>query len=171
MQNFRSKGVAFKKMAFGEGQERLAHQFFEVEADGITVSGEPLVAKESRFISIGAKWEEHDKFAQQFCKTQQTARKYAIEFNTKLDTIKNLDPDTPRVSFLDCSIYYLNEPNGEERAIVVERRLQNKFQKWNNNNGVSLRVFFVLINHNTHTHIYIYIYIFNMLHCLFVYIL
>ncbi len=71
----------------------------------------------------------------QFCKTQQTARKYAIEFNSNLDTIHNLDPDTARVSFLDCSIYYLNEPNGEERAVVVERRLQKTFKKLNNNNG------------------------------------
>ena len=155
LQNSRSKGVAFKKMAFGEGQERLAHQFFEVEADGITVSGEPLVAKESRFITTGSKWEEHDKFAQQFCKTQQTARKYAIEFNSKLDTIHNLDPETARVSFLDCSIYYLNEPNGEERAVVVERRLQKTFKKWNNNNGVSF--IGVFIHHNMYVCIYIYV--------------
>jgi hypothetical protein len=43
-------GVAIKKVAFGEGGERLAFQFFEVASDGTTVVGEALVAKLSRFI-------------------------------------------------------------------------------------------------------------------------
>lgn len=67
--------------------------------------------------------------------SRTNGRKVAMEFNEKLDTIRNLDPSTPRVSFLDCSVYYLDDDKQGEYAVVVERRLDTKFQKWNNNNG------------------------------------
>lgn len=161
LQHPEAHGVAFKRCAFGEGQERLAHQFFEIASDGITVVGQALVAKENRFIeesvdasadtivkveldnSVGGKeegasrnWKARDKFAKRFCKIQHLARKAAQEFNEKLDGIKRLDPETARVSFLDCSVYYLSTKN-TTYAVVVEARLDGKFQKWNNNNGVS----------------------------------
>jgi len=161
LQHPEARGVAFKKMAFGEGSERLAHQFFEIEEDGVTVIGPPLVAKESRFIeekeekirifsdknlnkisknslspsNIEDKWVDRDDFAKRFCKLQYTACNAARMFNLKLDEIKNLDDDTPRISFLECSIYYLNDEKKGDYAVVVEKKLHGKFQKWNNNNG------------------------------------
>ena len=149
LQHKDARGVAIKKTVFGEGSERLAHQFFEVAADGQTVVGESLVAKESRFIeeeesnqrelgqSAEAKWKERDKFVKRFCKIQHVARKAAKEFNSKLDDIWNLDPDTCRVSFLDCSLYYLTDKQKGQYAVLVEKHLHGNFQKWNNNNGVS----------------------------------
>lgn len=159
LQHPQACGVAFKRCAFGEGQERLAHQFFELAPDGITVVGQSLVAKESRFIeecvespangivkeesasSVGGKnkvtsknLKARDKFAKRFCKMQHLARKAAQEFNEKLNGIKRLDPDTARVSFLDCSVYYLTTKKNTF-AMVVETRLDGNFQKWNNNNG------------------------------------
>ncbi len=131
-------GVAMKRQPFGEGQERFAFQFFEIAKDGVTVVGEPLVAKESRFIhdSIDGddNWKARDKFAKRFCKVQMAARNAAIEFNKRLDTLVSLDPNTARVSFLNCSVYYLSHPKGEI-AVIVEKKLNGKFLKWNNNNG------------------------------------
>lgn len=132
-------GVAIKRQAFGEGQERFAFQFFEVAKDGVSVVGEPLVAKESRFIQDSVdgtdNWKARDKFAKRFCKVQMSARNTAHEFNKKLDSLKNLDPDTARVSFLNCSIYYLTHPEKGDFAVIVEQKLDGHFQKWNNNNG------------------------------------
>lgn len=128
-----------KRQPFGEGQERFAFQFFEIAKDGVTVVGEPLVAKESRFIhdssdSGDGNWKARDKFAKRFCKVQMAARNAAIEFNKRLDTLVSLDPNTARVSFLNCSVYYLSHPKGEI-AVIVEKKLNGKFLKWNNNNG------------------------------------
>jgi len=134
-------GVAMKRCAFGEGQERFAFQFFEVCNDGQTVVGPSLVAKEGRFLEDGMdkdghnNWEARDKFAKRFCKVQKAARVAAQSFNKKLDDIFNLDPDTARVKFLDCSIYYLTHSQKGEFAVIVERKLEGSFQKWNNNNG------------------------------------
>lgn len=160
LQHSEARGVAFKQCAFGEGQERLAHQFFELASDGNTVVGQSLVAKENRFIeeivealevegkeeeesdgSMGGKdgntnknWKARNKFAKRFCKIQHLARKAAQEFNDKLNGIRRLDPDTARVSFLDCSVYYLSTKKNTF-AVVVETRLDGEFKKWNNNNG------------------------------------
>lgn len=85
---------------------------------------------------IKKSWIHRDKFANRFCRIQQKARKAAQAFNAKLNEIRRLDPDTARVSFLDCSIYYLSTKISTY-SVVVETRLDGKFQKWNNNNGVS----------------------------------
>jgi hypothetical protein len=42
--------VAFAKGPFGEGVERFAYRCYEVAADGATILGKALVAKESRYI-------------------------------------------------------------------------------------------------------------------------
>ena len=153
MQDPEASGVAIKKVAFGEGGERLAFQFFEVANDGVTVVGEPLVAKLSRFIEeehempnmeaevdeLGrrSKWAARDNFVKKFCERQHKALLIAEEFNVKLGSIKRLDPDTPRVTFLECSVYYVNNEKVGESALLVERKLNGKFVKWNGNNGVS----------------------------------
>jgi len=154
LQNENAHGVAIKKVAFGEGGERLAFQFFELASDGETVVGDPLVAKLSRFIEEGemdfpdieaeadengaqSKWSVRDRFVKKFCERQNAALAVAIEFNKKLDLIRKLDPDTPRVLFLDCSVYYVQKDGNAESALLVERKLDGKFTKWNGNNGVS----------------------------------
>jgi len=142
-----AKGLAMKKFAFGEGQERLAFQCFEIAEDGYTVVGEPLVAKESRFLDdyegVNLDWKARDKFAERFCKIQSQAKSVARAFNEKLDSITTLDPDTPRVSFIDCCVYYLTDLTDEKRgqfSVIVEPKLEGHFGKWNNNNGASKRI-------------------------------
>jgi hypothetical protein len=158
-----TRGVALKKKAFGEGGERLAYQFFEVAEDGRTVVGDPMVAKLSRYIEDDykvsssskesaaagvtsgdvdqmdpAKSEKRDAFMQIFCERQNKAMSLADQFNEKLESIPRLDSSTPRVSFLDCSVYYIPLPGSNEQlAFLVEPKLNGKFQKWNSNNGVS----------------------------------
>ena len=136
-----AQGVAIRKLAFGEGAERLAYQFFEVAADGKTVVGEPLVAKDSRY---SFKQEDGadpvvpmNKFCRRFCRIQRQAAKTEKAFNAKLDTIPNLVSDTARVSFLPCSVYYLNHPTEGLKPYIVERKITEDFEKWNSNNGVS----------------------------------
>jgi hypothetical protein len=134
-----ARGVAIARKAFGEGTERFAYQFFEVAADGMTVVGDPLVAKESKFVAEGTtnSQEESEKFVRRFCRINHQATKAADAFNAKLDSIKRLDADTARVAFLPCSMYCVTDPEMGKHALGVERRLFGKFQKWNSNNGVS----------------------------------
>jgi hypothetical protein len=137
-----ARGVAFKRLAFGEGQERFAHRFFEIGADGETVVGIPLVAKESKFVddiehqSGNVDWIARDQFVERFCRIQSKAQSVAEAFNQKLDSISTLDPSTPRVSFIDCYVYYLTDDTRGQFAVVVEPKLEGQFEKWNNNNGV-----------------------------------
>jgi len=152
LQSKDARGVAIKKVAFGEGGERLAFQFFEVASDRTTVVGESLVAKLSRFIEdcerdfpdieaeaddngLISKWAARDRFVRKFCERQNVAFSIAEEFNKKLDLIKRLDLDTPRVTFLECSVYYVQQEGGAESALLVEKKLDGKFSKWNGNNG------------------------------------
>jgi len=128
--------VAISKAIFGEGAERFAYRFYEIAADAQTIVGSPLVAKESRHV-LEHGGENRKDFVKQFCRTQQSARRIAEEFNSKLDSIKLVDERTPRVDVLDCSIYYLKDKNLGELATLVEPRLDhNKWHKWNANNGV-----------------------------------
>lgn len=129
-------GVAVCKKAFGEGTERIVYQFFEITSDGKTVAGDPLVAKESRFLEdYGNDEASKEKYVRQFCRLQHKAKEIADVFNKKLNSLKILHKDTPRISFLDCSVYYLDNDQGGEQLLLVEKRLHQNFQKWNNNNG------------------------------------
>jgi len=117
---------------------QLPFSFLQVAADGKTVVGEPLVAKESKFVEASANaGEQSQKFVRRFCRINHQAQKAADAFNAKLDSIQRLDPDTVRVSFLPCSMYCINDPEKGRHALGVERRLFGQFQKWNSNNGVS----------------------------------
>ena len=134
-----AKYVAFAKSAFGEGAERFAFRFYELAQDARTIVGRPLVAKESRLVIEHHSGEkERRRFVQTFCETQQLARRIADEFNKKLDRLHRVDNATPRVQFLDCSIYHLNDSELGEASVLVEPRLDHeKWHKWNSNNGVS----------------------------------
>jgi hypothetical protein len=135
MQHSMAKFVAINKKVFGEGAERYAFRFFEVGEDGKTVVGKPLVAKESRLVLDGG--EEHrDRFVRTFCQTQQLARRIADEFNLKLDSLYRVDKATPRVTFLDCSVYELDDVNLGKKSVLVEEKIDHmKWHKWNTNNG------------------------------------
>jgi Alpha-kinase family. len=135
MQHPMAKFVAMNKKVFGEGAERYAFRFFEVGEDGKTVVGKPLVAKESRLVLDGG--EEHrDRFVRTFCQTQQLARRIADEFNEKLDSLYRVDKATPRVSFLDCSVYELDDIKMGKQSVLVEEKIDHmKWHKWNTNNG------------------------------------
>lgn len=131
--------VAFSKGAFGEGAERFAYRFYELSDDGKSVVGKALVAKESRMILDAEKLADEQarkKFVRTFCSTQQLARRLAAEFNKKLDDSYRVDPATPRIVFLDCSVYQLDDKNFGTASVLVEERLDHtKWHKWNCNNG------------------------------------
>jgi Alpha-kinase family/von Willebrand factor type A domain len=135
-----SKYVAFSKCPFGEGGERFVHRFYEIAADKKTILGVPMVAKESRMVLEGENESSDGKarktFVQTFCETQQIARRFAMQFNDKLTSNPRIHPYTPLVSFLDCSIYELEDTNLGRLSVLVENRLdENKWFKWNSNNG------------------------------------
>lgn len=135
MQHPSACSVALNKRAFGEGAERYAFRFFEVGEDGKTVVGSPLVAKESRLVLDGDEG-SREKFVNIFCETQQLARRIADEFNQKLDHLYRVDKRTPRVSFLDCSIYELDDQNNGKQNVLVEEKIDHlSWHKWNTNNG------------------------------------
>lgn len=137
-----SVGVAMCKAIFGEGAERVVHRFREIDRNNNFI-GPKLVAKESRFV------EDHIEgldFHRSFCKTQATARHLAHLFNEKLDKLSNDRNDLgklPRIEFLECSVFVVDEgqPGGDvnnvnEQGILVEEMLDvTHYKKWNGNNG------------------------------------
>jgi Mg-chelatase subunit ChlD len=131
--------VALSKRSFGEGAERNAFRFYEIASDRTTIVGKPLVAKESRLILAsekGADERARRTFVRTFCSTQQLARRLANEFNEKLDKTRRVDPTTPRIAFLDCSVYQLDDEDFGRASVLVEEKLDHtKWHKWNANNG------------------------------------
>ncbi len=113
LQNSGAEYVALNQGPFGEGAERFAFRFYELDSDRTTIVGKPLVAKESRFILEDGMDDEASrmKFVKSFCKTQQLAGRIAKEFNDRLDYLHRVDKRTPKVEFLDCSVYQLNDVN------------------------------------------------------------
>ena len=99
------------------------------------VIGPMMVAKESRFI------EEVDnddlkQFHAAFCKTQQKANRIAVEFNKRLAMIPGVTFSTPRIRFLDCTVYMLYDVSVGRAGVLVEKMLDNtRYKKWNSNNG------------------------------------
>lgn len=138
LQHQNAKCVAMNKEAFGEGGERFAYRFYELSEDMTSIVGNPMVAKESRFVLEKgiADEKERKKFALSFCRTQQLARRIAEEFNTKMNEIAMIDSKTPKIKFLDCSIYRLGDNNLGNLSVLVEDRIDHhEWYKWNSNNG------------------------------------
>merc|ERR1712176_332413 len=81
--------------------------------------------------------EEHrERFVRTFCESQQLARRLAQEFNKKLSHLHRVDNSTPRVTFLDCSVYELNDKNKGKQSVLVEEKIDHlAWHKWNMNNG------------------------------------
>ena len=135
LESIHTKYVAMNKKAFGEGAERFAYRFYEVAEDRKTILGQPMVAKESRLVLEGGE-KERDKFVRTFVQTQQLARRLAEEFNKKLDRLHRVSNDTPRIVFLDCSVYELHDKILGKQSVLVEEKLDhNSWHKWNANNG------------------------------------
>jgi len=101
--------------------------------------GSAPVANESRLLLDENKLADErarKKFVKTFCSTQQLARRLASEFNEKLKRTRRVHPKTPRVAFLDCSIYELEDKKLGRLSVLVEEKLDHsKWQKWNCNNG------------------------------------
>jgi hypothetical protein len=96
-------GVAMRNRVFGEGAERVVSKFREYDAEYNFV-GPVMVAKESRFIEdVNAV--DLKQFHEAFCKTQQKANRIADEFNKRLAMIPGVTSSTPRIRFLECSVY------------------------------------------------------------------
>jgi Mg-chelatase subunit ChlD len=133
-----AKFVAFAKGPFGEGAERYAFRLYELASDAEIIVGLPLVAKESRLIldSDGSDEQARKNFVRTFCSTQQLAGRLAEKFNERLDQTFRVDSKTPKIRFLDCSIYELSDFNLGKLSVLVEEKLDHdKWQKWNSNNG------------------------------------
>eukprot|EP00536_Pseudo-nitzschia_multiseries_P006283 jgi/Psemu1/192727/e_gw1.131.23.1 len=135
MEGDKTHFVALNKKTFGEGAERFAFRFYEVGQDGSTVVGKPLVAKESRLVLEGGE-ADRELFVRTFCRAQQLARRIAAEFNDRLDRLHRVDKSTPRVAFLDCSVYKLEDKNLGTQSVLVEEKIDHRaWHKWNMNNG------------------------------------
>jgi len=80
------------------------------------------VAKESRLVLEGGE-EKRQTFVRTFCQTQQLARRVAEEFNRKLNGLHRVSAATPRVTFLDCSVYVLDDNKQGQQSVLVEEML------------------------------------------------
>ena len=131
-------GVALKETFFGEGAERLVREFREIGSDGRFV-GPLLVAKESRFQEDVANTDPRriKAFHRTFCDTQARASGLARVFNERLEKLPGYDPwTTPLVTFLDCSVYMVDDINLGTLGCLVEKQLDpTKYKKWNDNKG------------------------------------
>ena len=143
LQHPNARFVAISKGAFGEGAERFAYRFYELADDGRTIVGVPMVAKESRMVSDAvhtattSKKDARKKFEDTFIMTQQIASRLAKRFNEHIQTNPRIHKNTPQISFLDCSVYELNDSVIGKYSVLVENRLdQNQWYKWNSNNGL-----------------------------------
>lgn len=126
--------LAMRKNFFGEGAERLVRKFREVNSHGDFV-GPLLVAKESRFLQ-DLENEDLRKFHRTFCETQTRAQQFADKFNAKLETLPGVDNRTPRISFLECSVYMVNDQRAGRLGLLVEKMLDvSEYKKWNSNCG------------------------------------
>ena len=137
LQTKSAQGVALRKRYFGEGAERLVRKFREVGPGGVFV-GPHLVAKEGRFEADVDKVliEDRVAFHKKFCETQTRAQKLATVFNHRLSLLPGVDDTVPRVKFLDCSVYLVDDGKLGTYGILVEKQLdQSKYKKWNDNCG------------------------------------
>ena len=133
-------GVAFRKCYFGEGAERLVRKFREVGPAGDFV-GPHLVAKEGRFNMDFQHGDLNVDFHKGFCETQIRAQKLASRFNSRLALLPGVNAQTPRIQFLDCSVYLIWDTNLGHTGVLVEKQLdQLKYKKWNDNAGLKWNV-------------------------------
>ena len=90
-----------------------------------------LVAKESKFIGVN---DDTSDFHLTFLLTQHRSLRLAKRFNSRLDGLEHEYANAktiPRVTFLEASVYTMMD----DRSMLVEERLETKWEKWNNNSG------------------------------------
>lgn len=99
--------------------------------------GPKMVAKESRHVGAeNLKMSFHDSFAM----TQLTAQRIATRFNRRVRQALSVvcPPDGNSrvwdISFLPCSVYTFLD-GGVERGVLVEKKLEGRYTKFNGNNG------------------------------------
>eukprot|EP00282_Hemiselmis_andersenii_P035154 CAMPEP_0169443004 /NCGR_PEP_ID=MMETSP1042-20121227/9126_1 /TAXON_ID=464988 /ORGANISM="Hemiselmis andersenii, Strain CCMP1180" /LENGTH=724 /DNA_ID=CAMNT_0009554207 /DNA_START=221 /DNA_END=2396 /DNA_ORIENTATION=+ len=146
LQDKRCNGLVVRKSILGEGAERMVYGMYEAcftydEKDAsaapsrIEMIGEPMVAKESRFVEDNSK--ETLEFHKVFAKTQATAQRIAEAFNAKVaKRAPQGNKSIPRLEFLTCTTYLVEENDGSMREVLAEKRLDVKrYKKFNNNGG------------------------------------
>ncbi|CAB9520337.1 Eukaryotic elongation factor 2 kinase [Seminavis robusta] len=131
-----SVGFDIEKSPFGQGAERLAYMFYEVNGQRKRV-GKAMVAKET--ISLEDE-ERRVKFHETFCRVQQKSNEFAQSFNREVKKTPVLLPvdssqRTPDIRFLDCCVYEYIDDDGTACGLLVEGFLKGKFTKFNSNNG------------------------------------
>eukprot|EP00457_Paulinella_chromatophora_P002415 gb/GEZN01002420.1/.p1 GENE.gb/GEZN01002420.1/~~gb/GEZN01002420.1/.p1 ORF type:complete len:691 (+),score=61.79 gb/GEZN01002420.1/:91-2073(+) len=133
-------GVSIGKKPFGMGAERLVYKFREINDRHAPAAGPEMAAKEH--LNVQDESLKTD-FHLLFCRTQRSARKWAISFNTHIHSIlsaRKVDPaNIPEINFLDCCVYTFADPYYQvsfECGVMVEKLLdQMKYTKWNSNDG------------------------------------
>ena len=123
-------GVAYSDTCFGEGAERIVRQFHEIDNYGWLLAP-ALVAKGSKFIGVN---DDTSDFHLTFLLTQYRSLRLAKRFNSRLDGLEHEYANAktiPRVTFLEASVYTMMD----DRSMLVEERLETKWEKWNNNSG------------------------------------
>jgi hypothetical protein len=76
-------------------------------------------------------------FHRTFCDTQTRAFSLAVTFNERLARVPGVSASTPRVSFLECSVYVMDDgSNSDVTGVLVEKQLDvSSYRKWNDNKG------------------------------------
>lgn len=132
--NVRLRGVAVRKLIFGEGRERAVRRVREIGKEG-TFIGPELVGKESLYVEDES---GSISFHKTFCKVQQLAQKMAERFNRRLLALPGVDrKNTLIINFLDCHVMVLPSDDSPTKFLHVEKMLDHtKYKKWNTNAGM-----------------------------------
>ena len=132
--------LAINSAHCGRGAERVAFRCNLADDSSPTsfVFG-AMVAKET---SLVERVEEHIKFHEAFCETQDLAQHLACEFNKRVQAglPSYSSSTTPVITFLPCSVLQLEDEEwkGGLRGVLVEKMLDTdkfKWCKWNDNAG------------------------------------
>jgi hypothetical protein len=132
--------LAINRNYLGKGAERVAFRCRlsdSERADGFVFH--TLVAKETKDVE---RMEEKIGFHVEFMETQLLANHLAYQFNMKLRGLPHYQAGvTPQVSFLECSVLQLKDPewHGGLRGVLVEQKLDTdrfRWTKWNDNDGM-----------------------------------
>lgn len=136
MTNKGAFGFEMDETPFGEGVERLAFRFQEINPSN-ELLGKVLVAKESKRIT-----REKSKFHfHTVClRTQLTAMRWAKRFEKAVSRAPTLKPSNsyeqiPSIKFIHCHVYVYHDKLDNEKAVLVEQFLKGKFTKFTSNNG------------------------------------
>lgn len=137
-----SFAVAMKIPIFDEGAERMVHKFRFLD-DSDNFVGTKMVAKQSRFVELEGSYKERMNYHREFLRTQALASRFAQYFNAAIrDLVKHFDPahhewiaTMPRIAFLEPFVVEVVQEDGTELNILVERQLEGKYEKFNNNMG------------------------------------